>query len=94
MRIPTLAIAAALAAFGSSLFGASFSPTATARGPAALQQKQPNEERGCCILKGRPEKKSWEFWDDKTEEECGEMARQARMNWSFHKNKKCDVYKP
>ena len=61
---------------------------------AALQESQRKQERDCCILKGRAEKKHLEFWDDKTEEECGKMARQARMNWSFHKNKKCDVYKP
>lgn len=93
MRVSTVAVAAALAV-GSSAIGASLSATSSARGPAALQQSQPKEESGCCILKSRPEKKSWEFWDDKTNEECAEMARQARMNWSFHKNKRCDVYKP
>jgi hypothetical protein len=77
MQVSTVAIAAALT-FGASVVGAALS--STNGGPAAVQENQRKEERGCCILKGRPEKKSWEFWDDKTEEECGEMARQARMN--------------
>jgi hypothetical protein len=94
MRIPTLAIAAAIAAFGSSLIGASASFHGPTRQPDAFIERQHDDERGCCILKGHPDKRSWEFRDGETRESCAEMARQARMNWSFHKNRKCEAFKP
>lgn len=94
MRMPTLAIVAAAAAFGSSLLGASAPFSPPSRSPSAVVQAQRDDERGCCILKGHPDKRSWEFYDDSTREACEEMARQARLKWSFHKNKKCDAFKP
>ncbi|HEX7139388.1 MAG TPA: hypothetical protein VF219_16155 [Vicinamibacterales bacterium] len=59
-----------------------------------FNERQHDDERRCCILKGHPDKRSWEFHDGETRESCAEMARQARMNWSFHKNRKCEAFKP